>query len=255
MSGQFGEPYSRCMTTTPSPLSGKTVVLIGGGTGIGLRVAQLAVDAGAQVVLGGRTASKLEAAAAQVGEAAHWFTVDTSDDDSVKAFFTNIPSVDALFTTAADYQVGSFREQSVEEAASPFTSKFWGQYRVVHAALDKLTPTASVVLMSGAASVRPPAAAAAYVAANAAIEGLGRGLAVELSPIRVNTVAPGTIDGHLWAQRPAEVREAAFTWSAENNVLGRVGNEDEIAQAVFYLFTNTYTTGSTLYPDGGYALR
>ena len=203
------------MTTTPSPLSGKTVVLIGGGTGIGLRVAQLAVDAGAQVVLGGRTASKLEAAAAQLGEAAHWFTVDTSDDDSVKEFFTNIPSVDALFTTAADYQVGSFREQSVEEAASPFTSKFWGQYRVVHAALDKLTPTASVVLMSGAASVRPPAAAAAYVAANAAIEGLGRGLAVELSPIRVNTVAPGTIDGHLWAQRPAEVREAAFTWSAE----------------------------------------
>ncbi len=99
MSGQFGEPYSRCMTTTPSPLSGKTVVLIGGGTGIGLRVAQLAVDAGAQVVLGGRTASKLEAAAAQLGEAAHWFTVDTSDDDSVKAFFTNIPSVDALFTT------------------------------------------------------------------------------------------------------------------------------------------------------------
>ena len=158
MSGQFGEPYSRCMTTTPSPLAGKTVVLIGGGTGIGLRVAQLAVDAGAQVVLGGRTASKLEAAAAQLGEAAHWFTVDTSDDDSVKAFFTNIPSVDALFTTAADYQVGSFREQSVEEAASPFTSKFWGQYRVVHAALDKLTPTASVVLMSGAASVRPPAA-------------------------------------------------------------------------------------------------
>ena len=38
-------------------------------------------------------------------------------------------------------------------------------------------------------------------------------------------------------------------------LLGRVGSEDEIAQAVFYLFTNTYTTGSTLYPDGGYALR
>ncbi|MGC0362028.1 NAD(P)-dependent dehydrogenase (short-subunit alcohol dehydrogenase family) [Rhodococcus sp. 27YEA15] len=243
------------MTTTHSSLTGKTVVLIGGGTGIGLQVAHLAVDAGAQVVLGGRTAVKLEAAVAELGESARWFTVDTSDDASVAAFFDNVPSVDAIFTTAADYQVGSFREQTVDEAASPFTSKFWGQYRVVRAALDKLTPTASVVLMSGAASVRPPAAAAAYVAANAAIEGLGRGLAVELSPVRVNSVAPGTIDGHLWGQRPAQVREAAFSWSAERAVVGRVGTEAEIAHAVFYLFTNTYTTGSTLYTDGGYALR
>ncbi len=109
--------------------------------------------------------------------------------------------------------------------------------------------------MSGAASVRPPAAAAAYVAANAAIEGLGRGAGGR-------TVADPRQHCRSRNHRRASVGSAPGGGSGgrvhlerENNVLGRVGNEDEIAQAVFYLFTNTYTTGSTLYPDGGYALR
>ncbi|SNT41980.1 SDR family oxidoreductase [Rhodococcoides kyotonense] len=236
-------------------LSGKTVVLIGGGTGIGYRVAELVTAAGASVVLGGRTEITLTDACAQLGESAAWRTVDTSSSASVTEFFSGIDTVDALFTTAATYVTGPIRDLSEADAQSPFESKFWGQYRVVKAALDVLADDASIVLMSGAASVRPPGAAPAYVAANAAVEGLGRGMAVELAPIRVNTVAPGTIDGHLWSERAQEVRESAFTQYARATTLGRVGTEDEIARAVFYLFTNTYTTGSTLYPDGGYALR
>ncbi|ERK70150.1 hypothetical protein N136_03509, partial [Leifsonia aquatica ATCC 14665] len=80
-------------------------------------------------------------------------------------------------------------------------------------------------------------------------------LAVELAPVRVNAIAPGTIDGNLWAQRSAEVREAAFSGFSATTVLGRPGTEEEIADAVIHLFTSTYTTGSTLYVDGGYALR
>ncbi|MCP3801337.1 SDR family oxidoreductase [Allokutzneria sp. A3M-2-11 16] len=120
---------------------------------------------------------------------------------------------------------------------------------------SKFSSDGSVVLMSGAASVRPPAAAPAYVACNAAIEGLGRGLAVELAPVRVNVVAPGTIDGNLWAQRPAEVREAVFAQYGADSLLRRVGRESEVAEAVLFLFTNTFMTGSTIYPDGGYSLR
>ncbi|MFZ3572813.1 hypothetical protein ACOKM5_38420 [Streptomyces sp. BH097] len=60
-----------------------------------------------------------------------------------------------------------------------------------------------MVLMSGAAGARPPAPAPTYAACDAAIEGLGRGLALEHAPVRVNVVSPSTIDGNLWAQRPA----------------------------------------------------
>lgn len=236
-------------------LRGARVALVGGGSGIGLAVARIAVAAGASVLLGGRTAAKLEAAAASLGPDVEWRTVDTADAVSAAAFFDGAGPIDALLTTAADYVVSSFRDGSEEEARSPFESKFWGQYRVARAALPTLSEGASVVLMSGAASVRPAGPAAPYVAANAAIEGLARGLAIELAPIRVNAIAPGTVDGSLWAGRPDAVREAAFRQFSEATALGRPGREEEIAAAVVHLFTNTYTTGSTLYVDGGYALR
>ncbi|MFD4197507.1 SDR family oxidoreductase [Amycolatopsis thermoflava] len=234
-------------------LTDRVVVIIGGGSGIGFEVARRAADAGAQVFLGGRTAATLEAAAAKIG--AQWHVVDNTDSDSLAEFFGAVPRVDHLFTPGASYRTGPMRELSDEDAASPFVTKFWGQYHAVKHAAPKLSRDGSVVLMSGAASVRPPGPAPAYVACNAAIEGLGRGLAVELAPVRVNVVAPGTIDGNLWSQRPADVREASFAQYRSDTVLHRVGTESEVADAVLYLFSATFTTGSTLYPDGGYAFR
>ncbi|MEU5693235.1 SDR family oxidoreductase [Actinosynnema sp. NPDC020468] len=236
-------------------LEGRTAVIVGGGSGIGLEVARQAVALGASVVLGGRTEAKLAAAVAELGPAARHRVVDTGDQASLAAFFGALDRVDHLFVSAATYRVGPMLALSDEDAASPFTSKFWGQYHAVKHAAPKLAPDGSVVLMAGAASVRPPVAAPAYVACNAAIEGLGRGLAVELAPVRVNVVSPGTIDGSLWSGRPAEVREAAFGQYERDTVLHRVGTEPEVAGTVLYLFANGYTTGSTLYPDGGYAFR
>lgn len=243
------------MTSPSNDLTGRTVVLIGGGSGIGREVARMVVARGGAVLLGGRDGRRLEAAATELGPAASYGEVDTSVDESVTAFFSGVDRVDAIFTTAATYRVGSLADLSLEDAASPMESKFWGQYRVIKAALPLLAADASIVLMSGAASARPAGAAPAYVAANAAIEGLARGLAVELAPIRVNAIAPGTIDGHLWANRPAEDREAAFSQYEEASLLRRTGTESEIAQAVLHLITNGFTTGSTLYVDGGYTLR
>ncbi|WP_431874816.1 SDR family oxidoreductase [Amycolatopsis sacchari] len=235
-------------------MKGRTVVLIGGGSGIGFEVARRVVEAGGHVVLGGRTPEKLAAAAESLGDA-EWRVVDTGDQESLAAFFAPLSRVDHLFTTAATYRTGPMRELSDEDAESPFASKFWGQYHAVKHAAPKLDPGGSVVLMAGAASVRPPGPAPAYVACNAAIEGLGRGLAVELAPVRVNVVSPGTIDGNLWSQRPEAVREAAFGQYRRDTLLHRVGTEADVAQAVFFLFTNEFMTGSTVYPDGGYGLR
>ncbi|MEU5208523.1 SDR family oxidoreductase [Streptomyces sp. NPDC020742] len=237
------------------PLHDRTVVLIGGASGIGLRVARRATAAGARVVLGGRTPERLAGAAEALGSSARWRTVDVTDPASVAAFFDELDRVDHLLTTAGSYRVGPLRELSEEDAASPFTAKFWGQYRVVRQAAPLLAPDGSVVLMSGAAGARPPGPAPAYAACNAAVEGLGRGLAVELAPVRVNVVSPGTVDGNLWAHRPAPDREASFAQYRRDTVLQRLGTEDEIAHAVLFLFTNGFTTGSTLYPDGGYTLR
>ena len=135
--------------------AGRTVVLIGGGSGIGFAVAKLVVSGGGAVVLGGRRAGALEKAAAELGSSATWQVVDTSEAHTIEALFAGLDSVDAVFTTAATYLTGSMRELSISDAASSFDSKFWGQYRVVKAALPVLAADASVVLMAGAASVRP----------------------------------------------------------------------------------------------------
>lgn len=83
----------------------------------------------------------------------------------------------------------------------------------------------------------------------------GGGCRGHLGPGRVNAVAPGTVDGALWARRDAEVRDAAFASYRAATLLGRLATEDEIADTVGYLLLNPATTGSTLFPDGGYTFH
>lgn len=245
--------------TGHSDIEDTRIVIIGGGSGIGFAVARKAIESGAHVVIGGRGVDRLGDAAARLGPAATYRRVDTADKGSIAAFFAGIAAdfgrFQHLFTPAATYALGPIGEIDDETAESPFRSKFWGQYWAVRDALPHIDAAGSITLMAGAAGARPLKGASAYAACNSAIEGLGRALAVELAPIRVNTISPGTIDGHLWRHRPEAVREAAFSHYAQIALAARPGTEDEVADAVLLLMRNRFMTGSVLYPDGGYTLR
>ncbi|MGC4110306.1 MAG: SDR family oxidoreductase [Nocardioides sp.] len=236
-------------------LAGKRITIVGGGSGIGFRVAQKAIAEGASTIIGSRDEGRLASAVERLGDAATAHTIDTADKDSISRFFGRQETIDHLFISAASYTLGPIDQISDEDAESPFRSKFWGQYWAVRDALPHLAPDGSITLMAGAAGARPVKGIPAYVACNSAIEGLGRALAVDLSPIRVNVVSPGTIDGNLWRQRPEEVRNAAFAGFREISTVGRPGTEDEVADCVLFLMKNGFVTGSTLYPDGGFVLR
>jgi NADP-dependent 3-hydroxy acid dehydrogenase YdfG len=108
------------------------------------------------VVLGGRTAQRLAAAARELGPAASWRTVDITDRASSAAFFAPLERVDHLFTSATSYRVGPMPALSDEDAESPFVSKFWGQHQAVRHVAPKPAVDGSVVLMSGAAGARRP---------------------------------------------------------------------------------------------------
>ncbi len=112
-----------------------------------------------------------------------------------------------------------------------------------------------MVFFAGMWSQRPPAGVATIAAINGAIEALARALAVELAPIRVNAVSPGLVDTPIYAGMPAAQKEALFEAFAVAAPVRRSGRPEEVAQTVLYLMANTFTTGSTLYPDGGYLLR
>jgi NAD(P)-dependent dehydrogenase (short-subunit alcohol dehydrogenase family) len=76
-------------------------------------------------------------------------------------------------------------------------------------------------------------------------------LARELQPIRVNAVAPGVIDTPWWDRTPAQAKAELFRQQAETLPAGRVGQADDVADAVCFLAGNAFVTGSVVTCDGG----
>ena len=118
-----------------------------------------------------------------------------------------------------------------------------------------MRPGGSITFFAGIWSQRPVPRASVVAAINSAIEGLGRALAVELAPIRVNTVSPGMVDTPLYSGMAPDKKAAMFKEVAASIPAKRIGRPEEIAETVLYLMSNGYTTGSTLYVDGGTTLR
>ncbi len=232
----------------------RTYAIIGGTSGIGLALAHVLAKRGDRLLIGGRSPENLAKALSALGPAASGRTVEITDRSSLDHFFAGVSELSGLFTPAASYRTGTFRDGNLETNEGLFEAKFWGQFRAVHAALPRLRADASVVLMSGAASARP-VGAPAYAACNAALEGLARGLALELNPIRVNCLSPGTTDSELWRNRPDDVRGPAYDYWSKISLTQRPATVEEQAHAALFLLDNTNMTGSTLFCDGGYTMR
>jgi NAD(P)-dependent dehydrogenase (short-subunit alcohol dehydrogenase family) len=141
---------------------------------------------------------------------------------------------------------------ALADANAAMESKFWGAYRIARAA--KIKDGGSLTFVSGFLSVRPSASSVLQGAINAALEALARGLALELAPVRVNAVSPGLIATPLWSGMADDKREAMFAGAAQRLPARRVGQPEDIANAVLFLATTSFATGSTVRVDGGGAI-
>lgn len=236
-------------------LKGKRIVIIGGSSGIGLATARMAAGEGASVIIASRSPEKLERAAGAIPARVEIATVDVCDENSLQQLFEKVGEFDHLTTPAAEVTGGAFLSTDPGQARRSFDSKFWGQYLAARHGAPRIRSGGSIVFFSGSNSQRPLPQASVRAAVNSAVEGLTRALAVELSPIRVNAVSPGLVDTPLHDHVPKERRDVFFQAITASLPLRRVGRAEEIAQTVLYLMTNAYTTGSTLFVDGGYTLR
>lgn len=238
-------------------LENKRIVIIGGSSGIGLATARAAVEAGAAVVIAGRSAEKLERAIQEIGDStkveAH--TLDVRDEAAVRAFFEHIGPFDHLTTPGSAISGGHFLTGASASARADFESKFWGQYNAAKYGAPNLRPGGSIVLFSGIYAQRPPSGVSSIAAINGAIEALGRALAVELSPLRVNVVSPGLVDTPIFSFMSESERKDMFDSVARSIPARRIGQPEDIAQAVLYLMSNPYSTGTTLFVDGGHTLH
>ena len=239
-------------------LTAGTALIVGGSSGIGRAVAGLFAARGARLILGARDPARLAQAAEGLCSGTRCLPFDMRDQAQIEMVFADLPEggVDWLVITAAEVAHGPFEAMPVDMARALFDAKFWGTYALCQAALPHMRDGGGIVLVSGVLSRRPGVNCAALGAACAAIEGLTRGLALELGPrLRVNCVAPGMVRTPLHDRHPPERRDAMFAATGASLPVGRVGSAAEVAQAVVMAATNGYMTGQVIDVDGGHTIR
>ncbi|RWR01230.1 short-chain dehydrogenase [[Pantoea] beijingensis] len=234
-----------------SEFTDNRVLVVGGSSGIGEAIAQAFVRQGAKVTIASRSEDKLKAAAQRIGQV-NSVVLDTADNAAIEAFFAQHHPWDHIAISAAQTPFGLVKELSLSDAYSAMESKFWGAYRLARAA--KISERGSLTFVSGFLSVRP-GTAVLQGAINAALESLGRGLALELSPVRVNSVSPGIIETPLWDGMPSDTREQIFTATRKALPAKTLGQPEDIARAVLFLAGSQFTSGATLLVDGGGAIQ
>jgi NAD(P)-dependent dehydrogenase (short-subunit alcohol dehydrogenase family) len=188
---------------------GRTIVITGGASGIGLATARMVVHRGGSVIPMGRSLARLKAAQAELGATASIAELDVTDEDAVRRAFTGIERVDHLVTAAAGSLRGRLIDLDTERARELFDAKFWGQHHCIKYAAPRIAAGGSVVLFSGWISRKPAVEMSTLAAVDGAIEALARTLALELAPVRVNAITPGQIDTPLWRSRLSETEAQA----------------------------------------------
>jgi NAD(P)-dependent dehydrogenase (short-subunit alcohol dehydrogenase family) len=175
--------------------------------------------------------------------------LDTGDATGIERFFTHQAPWDHIAISAAETARGPVRQLDLDAAKAAMESKFWGAYRIARSM--RIREGGTLTFISGFMSERPQSAAPLQGAINAALESLARGLALELAPTRVNTVSPGLIETPLWSRMPEKDRAAMYAGAAERLPARRVGQSEDIANAVMFLVTTPFATGSNVRVDGG----
>jgi NAD(P)-dependent dehydrogenase (short-subunit alcohol dehydrogenase family) len=231
-------------------LNGKTVVVIGGASGVGFAIAAAALGDGARVVIASSNAANIEAAVARLGGGATGSVVDVRDEASVAGFFEQLGPFDHLAFTAGDWDWSAFasaRDMDLAAIQGSLAVRFWGALLAVKYGCRTIAEDGSITLTGGMLAHRPMKGAPVVTAIAGAIEFLTLGLAVDLAPVRVNAVCLGFVLTEHTKAMPAETVQAATA----RQPLPRGGEPAEAAEAYLYLMRGGYTTGQTIRVDGG----
>jgi NAD(P)-dependent dehydrogenase (short-subunit alcohol dehydrogenase family) len=130
-------------------------------------------------------------------------------------------------------------------------TRFWGALYAAKYGAPKMNGSGSITFMSGTAAQRPIGGMSVASASCGAVEAFARALAVDLAPIRVNTIQPGFVDTPLLDEFLGAQRAEILAAAAARLPVRRIGQPEDIADAVLFLMKNGYVTGITLTIDGG----
>jgi len=244
-------------------LEGKTALITGGNSGIGLATAKRFVSEGAYVFITGRREPELAAAVKEIGSNVTAVQGDVSNLGDLDRLFAQIRrekgKLDVVFANAGVAKYAALGTITEEFFDSIFDINVKGVLFTVQKALPLLSDGASIILNASVVGSKGFASNSVYSATKAAVRSLARTLTTDLKDrrIRVNAVSPGATDtpGLNGLLASSETGQQRLKMISSTVPLGRLGTPDEIAKAVVFLASDdsSYITGAELFVDGGFA--
>jgi NAD(P)-dependent dehydrogenase (short-subunit alcohol dehydrogenase family) len=245
-----------------SKLTGKTAVITGGSSGIGLATAEQFVAEGAYVYITGRRQKELDAAVAQIGGNVTGVQGDVANLENLDRLYAQIARekghIDILFANAGIASQNALMGQITElQFDLTFGINVRGLLFSVQKALPLMPDGASIIMNGSAASIKGLPTQTVYSATKAAVRSFARTWTSELRErkIRVNTVSPGYTDTPIFETVgwPKEQVDAIVASILPLIPAGRFGRPEEIAKTVLFLASDdsSYITGIELFVDGG----
>ncbi|PJE01834.1 MAG: short-chain dehydrogenase [Mycobacterium sp.] len=233
-------------------LQDKTVVVVGRGSGIARAVTLLSRSEGARVIVAGRDKAKLAASYDDPGILAEF--VDLTDDTSIAALADRVGAVDHVVSLASARARGKLAQLERENLQLSFDTKVIGPVMMAKYFVSQMNRGGSFVLFSGFPAFNIRIGFLGVAITDGAVDFLTRSLAVELAPIRVNTISPGVIDTGAWDSLGEQAKLDHFARVSSGNPVRRIGTAQDVAAAVHFAMSNSFLTGVTLKVDGGQPL-
>lgn len=225
-----------------------TVLIVGGTGGIGREVAKHYAGTGQDVVITGRDDERCQAIAGGIGPEVGWAALDLSKPEEIGGALSGVGAVSRLVITAVERDENPVRDYNISRAIGLTTMKLVGYTETVHTLLDRLGDDSSVVLYGGRAKDRPYPGSTTVTTVNGGVSAMIRTLAVELKPIRFNSLHPGIVgDSPYWENKPLDAVIA-------RTPTGRLPTMAEVVDATVFLLENGSINGVNLYIDGGWML-
>jgi len=240
-------------------LDGKTALVTGATSGIGLASARALAAEGAYVFLTGRRKEQLDEVVAGIGaDRATGIRADVTDladlDRVMAAVGETSRGLDILFANAGIAEIAPLGAITWEHYTDTFNTNVGGVVFAVQKALPLLNDGSSIILCGSSVAIKASPAMSVYAATKAAVRSLGRTWAAELTDrgVRVNTIAPGPTEtpGLLGLSPDEEQLRAALTATVPMNRLAR---PEETADVVVFLASDhsSFMTGTEVHVDGG----
>jgi len=231
-------------------VSTRTIVVVGGTSGIGLELAKDVVAKGDRVVITGRDETRTKEIAASLGENASGIALDISEPHSIKGQLAGLGQVHGLVLAAIERDANTIRDYDIDRAIRLVTLKLVGYTEVIHALLDRLDPTVEtgIVLFGGRAKDRPYPGSLTVSSINGGVVGMVNALALELAPIRVNGLHPGIIgDSPFWEDKP----EGVLAGYESRTPGGALATMQDVVDATRFLLDGKGVSAVNLYVDRG----